>query len=569
MLHIRLRKGSANTSRGMLRFTDELIARVERAGATGAEAVARRLGLLVGQSLRAAGQGRLEVLDRRAPATPRPRGDRADRRGRLADAGGLPADEHRADRRDHARRPAPGRPPRPHARSPRASCCQLGATSRSSTNRTEAIEIVEAEHRQHAVVELAIRDLKDQALAHFPSGHFYANAAWTVIAALAHNLLRWTELIGLPGRRDPRRPHHPPPAARAPRPADPHAAPLDAAPARPLALATRLHPRARPHPSAPRRRLTRSRRSLTPPAAHPHGRDHPAGERPADGRAPSHRLRHHVPPPTARPGTTDRRRPGDQRGQDATSEQRRATSLDALVTPVVAAVLRVAHGRGRLRPTRAHLPPGRVTRRPRRSPLRPRVRPRPPQPRPGARATATPPPGPRSRRPGSPSRRLAEPAASTEWRRAGVRDHAGARRTSTLRTHVLSAANGVDYAYRTTGAADGDPAGDVAALSRQPRQLGSRAHRCARPRPSGDHLRQPGGRRLELGRRRARSRRWRSTRSTSSMRWKSERSICSGSRSAASSPRRSRSCALRPCARWCSPLRLRRERAACTAGRPR
>ena len=53
------------------------------------------------------------------------------------------------------------------------------------------LTVVEAEHRQHAVVELAIRDLKDQALAHFPSGHFYANAAWTVIAALAHNLLRW------------------------------------------------------------------------------------------------------------------------------------------------------------------------------------------------------------------------------------------------------------------------------------------------------------------------------------------------------------------------------------------
>src|SRR3954451_13761166 len=35
VLHIRLRKGSANTSRGMLRFCDELIARVERAGATG------------------------------------------------------------------------------------------------------------------------------------------------------------------------------------------------------------------------------------------------------------------------------------------------------------------------------------------------------------------------------------------------------------------------------------------------------------------------------------------------------------------------------------------------------
>ncbi len=66
------------------------------------------------------------------------------------------------------------------------------------TNRTDALELVEAEHRQHAVVELAIRDLKDQALAHFPSGKFLANAAWTVIAALAHNLLRWTTLIGLP-----------------------------------------------------------------------------------------------------------------------------------------------------------------------------------------------------------------------------------------------------------------------------------------------------------------------------------------------------------------------------------
>ena len=65
------------------------------------------------------------------------------------------------------------------------------------TNRTEPLQVVEAEHREHAVVELAIRDLKDQALAHFPSGTFTANAAWTVIAALAHNLLRWTQTIGL------------------------------------------------------------------------------------------------------------------------------------------------------------------------------------------------------------------------------------------------------------------------------------------------------------------------------------------------------------------------------------
>ena len=51
-----------------------------------------------------------------------------------------------------------------------------------------------------AGIDLVIRDLKDQALAHFPSGNFNANSAWTVIAALAHNLASWTTLIGLPDR---------------------------------------------------------------------------------------------------------------------------------------------------------------------------------------------------------------------------------------------------------------------------------------------------------------------------------------------------------------------------------
>ena len=66
------------------------------------------------------------------------------------------------------------------------------------TNRDEELALVEAEHRDHAVVEQVIADLKDQALAHFPSGDFNANGAWTVLAALAHNLLRWTQLLGLP-----------------------------------------------------------------------------------------------------------------------------------------------------------------------------------------------------------------------------------------------------------------------------------------------------------------------------------------------------------------------------------
>jgi hypothetical protein len=66
------------------------------------------------------------------------------------------------------------------------------------TTRTDALEVVEAEHRQHAVVELCIRELKDQALAHLPSRRFFPNAAWTVIAALSHNLLRCTACSGSP-----------------------------------------------------------------------------------------------------------------------------------------------------------------------------------------------------------------------------------------------------------------------------------------------------------------------------------------------------------------------------------
>jgi hypothetical protein len=52
-------------------------------------------------------------------------------------------------------------------------------------------------HRQHAVVELAIRDLKEGAgLEHCPSGKFFANSAWLACAVLAHNLIRWSANFG-------------------------------------------------------------------------------------------------------------------------------------------------------------------------------------------------------------------------------------------------------------------------------------------------------------------------------------------------------------------------------------
>jgi Transposase DDE domain group 1 len=61
---------------------------------------------------------------------------------------------------------------------------------------TPAVE-VDQFHRDHASVELAIRDLKEGAgLEHCPSGHFFANAAWLTCGVLAHNLCRWTVELG-------------------------------------------------------------------------------------------------------------------------------------------------------------------------------------------------------------------------------------------------------------------------------------------------------------------------------------------------------------------------------------
>jgi hypothetical protein len=51
---------------------------------------------------------------------------------------------------------------------------------------------LEADHRQHAVVENVIRDLKyGLALNHMPSGKFAANAAWLALNVIAYNLTRW------------------------------------------------------------------------------------------------------------------------------------------------------------------------------------------------------------------------------------------------------------------------------------------------------------------------------------------------------------------------------------------
>ncbi len=57
---------------------------------------------------------------------------------------------------------------------------------------------LEADHRRHAEIENAIRDLRyGVGLNHLPSGRFLANGAWLAVQVMAHNLSRWTGRIGL------------------------------------------------------------------------------------------------------------------------------------------------------------------------------------------------------------------------------------------------------------------------------------------------------------------------------------------------------------------------------------
>ena len=58
------------------------------------------------------------------------------------------------------------------------------------TNSTETVTDADITHRRHAIIESVFADLIDGPWAHQPSGHFSANCAWTILGAIAHNLLR-------------------------------------------------------------------------------------------------------------------------------------------------------------------------------------------------------------------------------------------------------------------------------------------------------------------------------------------------------------------------------------------
>ncbi len=69
-------------------------------------------------------------------------------------------------------------------------CSTSGATTPSFV--TSGCELVQADaqHRDHTILEQVIADAPAGALAHLPSGDFFANAAWALLWAIAHNLTR-------------------------------------------------------------------------------------------------------------------------------------------------------------------------------------------------------------------------------------------------------------------------------------------------------------------------------------------------------------------------------------------
>jgi hypothetical protein len=196
ILHARMRKGSANTGRGTRRFVEELVARLRRAGANGELVMRFDSGFWSGDTI--AVLGRLGVRYTMGVAMNKSvtRATAA-----IAESDWQPIDyscegeAEVAECIDKGRRLIVRR-----TRLTGSAQQQLWPDWRPFAFVTDlvggAVE-VDAFHRRHAVVELAIRDVKEgSGLEHVPSGHFFANSAWLLCAVLAHDLVRWTAMLG-------------------------------------------------------------------------------------------------------------------------------------------------------------------------------------------------------------------------------------------------------------------------------------------------------------------------------------------------------------------------------------
>jgi hypothetical protein len=202
VVHSRLRGGNANTGRGAASFLTETFSRVRAAGASGPLTMRADSGFyskkVVG-SCRAA-DVRFSITVRQNPAL----------RNTIAEIGDdawtpIPYFLDGADVAETTYRPFANNAPEVRLivrRVKPAPGSQLSLLSDYSyhafiTDRPGATIFLEADHRRHAVVEDAIRELKyGVGLNHMPSGRFGANAAWLALNVMAHNMARWTSRIG-------------------------------------------------------------------------------------------------------------------------------------------------------------------------------------------------------------------------------------------------------------------------------------------------------------------------------------------------------------------------------------
>jgi hypothetical protein len=210
VLFARMRKGSAGSSRGVVRFVDELVANLARAGATGPTTVRADSGFWSWKLIR-----RLDAHNIKWSITVALQPAIRTAIERIPDDGWREIDYTIGGRAEVAETTyvvGGGRTKR-RQRTVRLVVRRTRLTDTAQRRlwpdwrhhafiTNTGLDTVAADqfHREHAIVELAIRDLKEGAgLEHIPSGHYGANAAWLACAVLAHNLGHWmTTLAGQP-----------------------------------------------------------------------------------------------------------------------------------------------------------------------------------------------------------------------------------------------------------------------------------------------------------------------------------------------------------------------------------